>query len=221
MKKRKAKNLIERHLYDVWRMMIQRCTRPQSPAWSSYGGRGIQVSRRWLKFENFLTDMKESYVPGLTLDRRNNDKGYTKKNCRWVTYKIQANNTRANVRISTPWGQLTQKQAAERTGINDNTISVRRAQGWSEDRLLEPPTAGKAIFIPTPWGLLTVAEAARRAGIKKGTLGVRRSRGWPESRWLEPVVDRTRRSVILHGRDSQTPGLSAQANEEVISRSHK
>lgn len=34
---------------------------------------------------------------GLTLDRKNNDKGYNKHNCRWATWKVQQNNRRNNV----------------------------------------------------------------------------------------------------------------------------
>jgi hypothetical protein len=82
-------------IYRVWSGIIQRCNNPNNKDYKDYGGRGIVVCKRWLKFENFLKDMGE--VPfGLTLDRINNDKNYYKKNCRWATWNQQANNRRNN-----------------------------------------------------------------------------------------------------------------------------
>jgi hypothetical protein len=58
-----------------------------------YSGRGIAVCKRWLKFENFLTDMGEAPA-GYTLDRINGKKGYSPTNCRWATPTQQAHNSR-------------------------------------------------------------------------------------------------------------------------------
>jgi hypothetical protein len=73
--------------------MIARTTNPKSKDWKNYGGRGIAPRERWLKFENFLMDMGEA-LPGMMLDRIDNDLGYFKENCRWVTAKESANNRR-------------------------------------------------------------------------------------------------------------------------------
>jgi hypothetical protein len=80
--------------YIAWDCMIQRCTNPKHPNWKRYGGRGIKVCRRWMRFENFLADMGRRPQPHLSIDRRNNEKGYFKSNCRWATRKEQMNNTR-------------------------------------------------------------------------------------------------------------------------------
>jgi hypothetical protein len=81
-------------IHHIWIGMIQRTTNKKSPAYKNYGGRGITVCKRWRKFENFFADMKKGYRKNLSIDRINNDKGYSPKNCRWATRKQQNNNTR-------------------------------------------------------------------------------------------------------------------------------
>lgn len=79
--------------YKSWQCMKSRCLDSNDPHYPDYGGRGIKICKRWLKFENFLEDMGKR-PEGKTLDRKNNDKGYSKSNCRWASPKEQANNRR-------------------------------------------------------------------------------------------------------------------------------
>ena len=79
--------------YQTWMAMKARCLRANHPWWRCYGGRGITVCERWMKFENFLADMGLKPV-GLTLDRENNDGNYEPGNCRWATQKQQIHNRR-------------------------------------------------------------------------------------------------------------------------------
>jgi hypothetical protein len=80
--------------YHSWSHMLNRCTNLKHHAWNDYGGRGIRVCARWRSsFANFLADMKKR-PPGTSLDRRNNDLGYFKSNCRWATAKMQRANQR-------------------------------------------------------------------------------------------------------------------------------
>ena len=87
--------------YVAWVSMLQRCTNPQSPSFHHYGGRGITVCERWLKFENFLADIGPRPSPELSLQRINNDLGYFSENCKWATRKEQASNMR-NPWITSP-----------------------------------------------------------------------------------------------------------------------
>jgi len=97
-----ATHLNRSRFYVIWKNMKIRCNNPKSDHFKSYGARGITVCDRCGKFDNFYSDMYSSYkyhsvIHGelnTTIDRINNDAGYTKENCRWATKKEQARNKR-------------------------------------------------------------------------------------------------------------------------------
>lgn len=82
--------------YVSWQLMIQRCTNSKSAGYANYGGRGICVCERWMKFENFYADMGDR-PRGMSLERNDVDCNYEPDNCRWATAREQARNTRASV----------------------------------------------------------------------------------------------------------------------------
>ena len=86
-------------LYRTWAQMLQRCQNPNYGQYSDYGGRGIAVCERWQKFENFYEDMQPTHREGLTLDRKENNQGYSSENCRWATRTEQNRNQRSNRKI--------------------------------------------------------------------------------------------------------------------------
>src|SRR3954471_11123023 len=97
--------------YWVWRSMNDRCRLSTHQAWERYGGRGITVCTEWqVSFEAFWRDMGPTYQPGLTIDRLENDSGYSTENCDWRTRKEQSNNRRPPRKRSTT--SLTQDLSA-------------------------------------------------------------------------------------------------------------
>lgn len=72
--------------------MLSRCTRQKDISWKRYGGRGITFPLEWKNFLVFLRDMGDC-PEGKSLDRIDNDKSYSKDNCRWATPREQAVNT--------------------------------------------------------------------------------------------------------------------------------
>jgi hypothetical protein len=75
--------------------MISRCYFPDNPEYKNYGSRGIKVCDRWLEsVENYVEDMGFPPFKDASIDRINNDNGYSKENCRWATKKEQTENRR-------------------------------------------------------------------------------------------------------------------------------
>lgn len=127
-------------LYNQWRGMRDRCTRPDDSRWARYGGRGIRVCERWLSFENFLADMGEPPGPGRwTIDRKDNDGHYEPGNCRWASYRTQARN-KSNNRVITWRGYtLCLAEWAERLAVPRSLLEGRLRRGWDVERAFTCP----------------------------------------------------------------------------------
>lgn len=80
-------------LYGCWAAMIQRCTNPKNKNHKYYYDKGITVCDEWLKFENFYEwAINNGYKEGLSIERKDNSKGYCPENCTWITMQEQARN---------------------------------------------------------------------------------------------------------------------------------
>lgn len=92
--------LRDNKLYFTWRMMNVRCYDSKHKAYHRYGGRGVTVCDDWcwsniFGLVNFIRDVGIR-PENKTLDRINNNLGYSKANCKWSTSKEQQNNMEVN-----------------------------------------------------------------------------------------------------------------------------
>lgn len=130
------------HTWAAWHAMKARCRATKGKSYQNYVLRGIGFCDRWQKFENFLNDMGER-PPGTELDRRNNNLGYSKDNCRWVTRDANQRNKR-NTRL-VEYDGLSQcaKDWASQLGLHYATLLYRLNSGWPiEDALMTPGRQG-------------------------------------------------------------------------------
>jgi hypothetical protein len=127
-----------------WNNMKQRCYNPNASSYEYYGDRGITVCDRWLhSFENFLEDMGECPSDQHSIERIDNNKGYSPENCKWATAIEQGRNRRNVKLIEFEGKKLAIPEWAECTGIKPGTIAWRLARGWSVDRALTTPVTKK------------------------------------------------------------------------------
>lgn len=117
----------------AWASMKNRCYNKNVPGYHRYGGRGITICDRWRKsFENFYSDMGPRPSNNHSLDRVNNDRGYTPDNCRWATREEQMSNIHTNVWLWYKGRKMLQGHIAKEIGVKSATI-----RGWV-DRGLTP-----------------------------------------------------------------------------------
>lgn len=133
------KNGIRTKIYGVWQGIKTRCCNPNSYAFKDYGARGITICDEWKNnFQKFYEDMGPTYKVGLTIERKEVNKGYFKENCIWITRSEQANNRRCSIWIETEQGKMTVQQAAKIAGISWPAMYVRVKKNWPINKLLLP-----------------------------------------------------------------------------------
>ena len=126
--------------YSAWAGMIARCNNRENRAYDRYGGRGIRVCVRWCNsYEKFLLDMGRKPTPKHSLDRIDNDKGYSPTNCRWATPHEQNLNKRNNRKLTIDGIALTVTEWVERSGMIRGTLWSRLEMGWSPKRAVSTP----------------------------------------------------------------------------------
>lgn len=124
--------------YGIWYKMLDRVLNTRDAAYEKYGGRGITVCDEWRNsFEAFLLDMGTRPTPLHTLERIDNNKGYTKENCKWATRKEQTRNRRNTVLYKFDGGEYTLLELCEKYSINYNMVKSRlRILKWDINKAL-------------------------------------------------------------------------------------
>ncbi len=120
--------------YHIWANMRGRCKSKKT----RYFKRGITVCDRWRKYENFIADMGYRPSKNHSIERIDNDKGYSPENCKWATRTEQSYNRTSNVVMTHNGMTMAMKQWAEYLGMNYGTLSSRRIRGGTVEQILNP-----------------------------------------------------------------------------------
>lgn len=184
--------------YRIWGSIWQRCGNPKNPAYDLYGGRGITVCPEWSSFDVFLQDMGERPSSKHSLDRIDNDGPYSPSNCRWTTYRQQANNRRGNQRLTFRGETLTLAEWARRTEIPVATIWYRFKAGWDVERILTiHPIIGcshpfkyrarSAVFLEVRMKRMPRAKDCRCQNCGMMAWGYHHHLGYDREHWLDVI----------------------------------
>lgn len=134
----------------IYTNMKARCYNPNDKRYKDYGGRGITICPEWFNTEKFdgrtskgFIEFKKwalahGYQYGLSIDRIDNNKGYSPENCRWITNKEQCNNRRSNHLITYKGKTQNLKQWCDELNYKYTTIYMRiYNSGWTVERAFE------------------------------------------------------------------------------------
>lgn len=121
----------------AWSSMKDRCQNPNNKSYQRYGGRGIKVCPEWFEYKQFLADMGRKPTPKHSLDRTDNNLGYSKSNCRWALPIEQSNNIRTNHNVTL--GDRTQSISvwSRELGLSRREVARLAAVGGYEDIRLD------------------------------------------------------------------------------------
>lgn len=132
--------MTKHRLFGTWSSMMHRCYSPNSKVFGRYGGRGISVCERWHDVRLFIADNDAKALPGLTIDRRDNDGPYSPENTRWIERREQNLNYSRNVHLEFEGKRQTLREWADERGIGLGTLWHRvRVLSWPAERALTQP----------------------------------------------------------------------------------
>lgn len=187
--------------YSIWSSMVKRCTNKNCKGYKNYGGRGITLNPRWLKFENFFADMGKAPDKHYSLERIDVNGGYWKENCKWIPILEQSRNKRNTVWIEYEGKTLLAKDWEKITGIPRRCIQNRLKKGWSvKDTLTVKSKDGKTFKLGFEYKgeYVTYAQLERENGLSDSTINKRLKSGWSLEQAIETPPNRTRGTLITY-----------------------
>ena len=129
-------------LYRVWDDMLQRCNPKYAVQHPAHAGEGIEVCEEWKDSSKFLEWAIRGWKEGLTLDRRDNTKGYSPANCRWRTRLEQTLNRRNTNWMTYKGKRMCCAHVADAVGLSRATLDSRIRAGWPRHKWFISSTRG-------------------------------------------------------------------------------
>lgn len=186
LSKKKNHGESKTRLYRVWTNMKDRCYNERNDEYTRYGGRGIRVCEEWVHNYRSFRDWSKSngYNNKLTIDRIDNNKGYSPDNCKWATYEVQANNTSRNHLIEYKGETKTLSEWSKFLKISYTTLRKRFNDGWDTERAFTEKInipkrnyhesilfIDNNIYLNTSYGILEGKLFSQYCKLNKSTIG--------------------------------------------------
>lgn len=181
---RTTHGLTNHPLHHVWCGIKNRCDNPNEPAYKNYGARGIKMCSEWHDdFQAFYDwAIKTGYAKGLTIERKNVNKGYSPDNCCWIPRSEQAKNKRDIRYVELNGKKMSLRAACEQLGLPYKAVHLRvTRQGMNVKDALSKPFKDKEH---------TIKRRCEEAGLPYGTVVARLKAGWDEERAFSQPVRR-------------------------------
>ena len=164
--------------YRVWRAILDRCLNSSSKAFHNYGERGIEICRRWMIFENFLSDVGRRSGQDYSIERIDNNGGYYPGNVKWATVKEQNKNRRTNRWITFDNKTQIVEDWEREMGFKRHTILDRLKMGWTESQAITTPVRLNHKSITFGNQTKTLTEWSKEGNVSNIEIGRRLRRGW-------------------------------------------
>lgn len=135
--RREAATETDKAIMRHFQSIKNRTTRASVNGWENYGAKGIKLCDEWRKDPmSFVDYMRDSYKPGLTVDRIDNSKGYEPGNVRWATAKEQALNRKTTHRVEWNNEVMAFRSFVQRfTDLSISQATTLRNKGWTLEQL--------------------------------------------------------------------------------------
>lgn len=182
--------------YKTWERIKKRCYNKNVYNYCDYGGRGILMCDEWKNsFEVFYKDMGDR-PEGTSIDRIDNDKGYSKENCRWATNEEQCNNRRSNINITYKGETQTLAQWCRELNLEYQTVKARiQESGMTPDDAFELEHKRKGLY--TVDGVEKhISEWLKLIKIDKSTFAYRVKKGWSLNKIKNTPIRENKRYIL-------------------------
>lgn len=174
----------EKRLYSIYYGMKQRCGNPHNISYKNYGARGISVCVEWSDFKTFYEwALSNGYSDGLTIERKDINKGYSPENCCWIPLSDQLKNTRQNYvnkTLTVNGITKTYQEWADSIGITPRRLYRRLQRGMSPEVATSQPNNQRGHQITINGETHNVTEWCKIYGIERKTYSERRRHGLSE-----------------------------------------
>ena len=140
IKRNSKHNFSKKRIYKIWLDMRKRCNNPNVKRSKNYYLKGIKVCEEWENFLNFYNwSLKNNYTDNLTIERIDNEKGYSPENCKWIPKSEQSKNRTTNHYIEYQGKIKTLTDWSIELNIKRTTLNARIKRGWSIKKAFETP----------------------------------------------------------------------------------